>query len=137
MTLDQCPRQTSFAPDTVTQDYRAKPVRLGLQCSMYARLPKDIVHIILSFDGSIKYRNGEYVNQIPKSDKRYQLFDRTPIPKFKYMIDQKQFDIIIYFHNHNYIMYIGSCFGPDNDQLQYTFSKKNQWVLPSDVYIRW
>ena len=27
----QCPRQASLAPDTVTQDYRAKPVRLGLQ----------------------------------------------------------------------------------------------------------
>ena len=30
-TTIQCPRQTSFAPDTVTQDYQAKPVRLGLQ----------------------------------------------------------------------------------------------------------
>jgi SpoVK/Ycf46/Vps4 family AAA+-type ATPase len=27
----QCPRQALLAPDTVTQDYQAKPVRLGLQ----------------------------------------------------------------------------------------------------------
>jgi DNA topoisomerase-1 len=29
--IEQCPRQASLAPDTVTQDYRAKPGSLGLQ----------------------------------------------------------------------------------------------------------
>ena len=38
---DQCPRQASLAPDTVTQDYQAKPVRLGLQ-SNTKKIDKDV-----------------------------------------------------------------------------------------------
>jgi hypothetical protein len=99
-------------------------------------LPKEIVHIILSFDGSIKYRNGEYVNQIPKTDKRYQLFDRIPIQKFMHMFDETQFDIIISFQGTPYIMYIGSCYGENQDELRYIFTRRNVPTLPSDTYIR-
>jgi hypothetical protein len=27
-------------------------------------LPKEIVHLILAYDGRIKYRNGQYINQV-------------------------------------------------------------------------
>jgi hypothetical protein len=40
-------------------------------------LPKDVLHIILAFDGRIKYRNGEYVNIIHKYDERYDML--TPL----------------------------------------------------------
>ena len=40
-------------------------------------IPKDLLHIILAFDGRIKYRNGEYVNIIHKYDERYDML--TPL----------------------------------------------------------
>ena len=38
--------------------------------------PKELLHIILEFDGRIKYRNGKYVNIIHKHDKRYDMINR-------------------------------------------------------------
>ena len=35
------------------------------------RIPDVLLHIILDYDGRIKYRNGEYVNIIHKNDDRY------------------------------------------------------------------
>ncbi len=40
-------------------------------------IPKELLHIILEFDGRIKYRNGKYVNIIHKHDERYDMI--TPL----------------------------------------------------------
>jgi hypothetical protein len=46
----------------------------------YSFLPEDIIHYILSYNDKIKYRNGKYMNQISKSDKRYRELNRiSPI----------------------------------------------------------
>ena len=35
---------------------------------LFQQLPRDILHIILAYDGTIKYRKGEYVNQLSPWD---------------------------------------------------------------------
>jgi hypothetical protein len=41
-------------------------------------LPLEIVHRILEYDGSIKCRNGKYMNQIAQDDDRYQMLRGIP-----------------------------------------------------------
>lgn len=36
-------------------------------------IPKKLLHIIVEYDGRIKYRNGKYVNIIAKNDERYDI----------------------------------------------------------------
>ena len=36
-------------------------------------IPEELLHIVLEYDGRIKYRKGEYVNIIHKNDERYNM----------------------------------------------------------------
>jgi hypothetical protein len=49
-------------------------------------IPEELLHIILSYDGRIKYKNGKYVNIIHKNDERYNII--TPIISKKMKIMQ-------------------------------------------------
>ena len=40
---------------------------------LFSSLPTDIIHHILSYIGTLKHRNGKYMGQISKTDKRYEL----------------------------------------------------------------
>jgi len=46
--------------------------------SIMNRFPQEIVHRILEYDGRIKYRHGKYMNQISKTDKRYEMLLNVP-----------------------------------------------------------
>jgi hypothetical protein len=49
-------------------------------------IPEELIHIILAYDGRIKYKNGKYVDIIHKNDVRYNII--TPIISKKMRIMQ-------------------------------------------------
>jgi hypothetical protein len=46
-----------------------------------ADIPRDIVHIILEYDGQIRHRTGKYINTIPKSNALQNMLDLILIKK--------------------------------------------------------
>lgn len=55
---------------------------------MFENIPRDILQIILEYDGRIKYRNGKYMNQIEKTDSRYDMLKNiTTLTPFKLHYD--------------------------------------------------
>ena len=63
--------------------------------SIFQNLPNELIHIILLYDGKIKYRNGKYINQILQDDKRYHIFET--IPKAYIHLVNGGFDCLIKF----------------------------------------
>lgn len=54
----------------------------------FHHLPPEIVRIILSYNGTIKERNGLYMNQLPTTDVRYRMLLTIPRKHFSYTFTQ-------------------------------------------------
>jgi hypothetical protein len=50
-------------------------------------IPKDVLHIILEYDGRIKYKNGKYIDILHKNDERYNII--MPVVSKKMVILKK------------------------------------------------
>jgi len=54
----------------------------------FKKIPRELLHIILSYNGTIKYKNGNYINQISPNDIRYSLLLKIPRKNFTNTITQ-------------------------------------------------
>ena len=53
---------------------------MNINLQIFAGLPFEIIKIFMNYDGRLKYRNGKWMNQIDKNDKRLLLYDTIPKP---------------------------------------------------------
>ena len=85
----------------------------------YSFLPEDIIHYILSYSDAIKYRNGKYMNQISRNDKRYrELIRLSPI-----YLDNIYTDVYyIYIYRHT----INNIISKDTDTKLYVDLENNK-----------
>jgi hypothetical protein len=63
----------------------------------HSDIPTELLHIILSYDGRIKYRNGKYVNIIHKNDKRYHIIEPIISKKIEILQDIELSETGFYF----------------------------------------
>ena len=83
-------------------------------------LPEDVVFHILSYNDRIKYRNGKYINQICKDDKRYKLLLRIP----PIIVNSDYEDVYEIIHCYDICYrptYTLLCVDLENDNIIYTF----------------
>lgn len=62
----------------------------------FSKLPTELINIIINFTDVIIYRDGEYINRIPKDDERYSIIN-TRIKPIKICNNTLLFKFI--FHN--------------------------------------
>lgn len=53
-------------------------IQYNIDMEWCSKIPKDILHMILEYNGTIKYRNGKYINRISRNDDRYNILQRIP-----------------------------------------------------------
>ena len=86
-------------------------------------IPEELLHIILSYDGRIKYKNGKYVNIIHKNDERYNIITLIISKKMEIMQNIQLSDSGFYFEfGFDTCRNVGLCY-------DYNFSYANKFEI--------
>jgi hypothetical protein len=116
-------------------------------------IPEEIIKKFISYDDTVKYRNGVFMKQIPKDDKRYALLQKIRKPHYQKR-ENGNFHLTIYMIKINKlrhikskrdilkVMYIFSNYGNDSrskykdmDIVYYyrsDFSSEIEWIRPHE-----
>ena len=102
------------------------------------KFPKDIINLILEFDGRIKYKRGKYINCIPNNDYRYALLSNLQIPapvQYTMDYDCSHVEHFEYFINFNELYRLNVWNVPYNppNKIQYFFYKINDY----NIWYKW
>jgi hypothetical protein len=87
----------------------------------FYKLPYDLIDIILSYDGTIKIRNGKYMNQISKNDSRYELIQKNP--RGKMIINSTSYFAYEVIFSNNARLQISSWFSSKKLYIDYHYEK--------------
>ena len=86
-------------------------------------IPKELLDIILEYDGRIKYKNGRYVNIIHKNDERYNIIKPHINKKIKIIERTQIYDSGFYFEfGFDTCRNVGLCY-------DYNFSYENKFEI--------
>ena len=86
-------------------------------------IPEELLHIILEYDGRIKYKNGKYLDIIHKNDERYNIINPIVNKKME-IIKRTQIDGSGFYFEFGFDTYlnIGLCY-------DYNFSYENKFEI--------
>jgi len=91
----------------------------------FSYIPEDLLHIILDYDGRIKYKNGNYVNIIHKNDERYNTIEPLVSKKMKimkYLTTRTDRDSFYFEFGFDTCANVGLCY-------DYNFSHENKFEI--------
>jgi hypothetical protein len=98
-------------------------------------IPRDIIHIILEYDGQIRHRTGKYIDVIPKTDARRNALDEFLTKKAEFIanaeVDGATFFCEVIFENEPWMGLYYDCNWSQSDLFEICFYsyKNNKTIL--------